>query len=503
MSIQKMKKMKANMKYIYLPIFLLLFFNCSEDKISITGKGNISGKVVTIGENTPLENVKISTNPATSVVFTDINGEFSIPSIDVSNYSVQAEKQGYLTVFEAVSVTEDSSTSLIFELDVETANNDAPNAPVLISPANDTINTEISVELTWSGSDPENDDLTYVLKILNDQNSDVLEYTDITDTAFTASELLYGTKYFWQVSASDGINDPVLSGVFNFKTLQYPDNRIFFTRKINGNNVIFSTDEEGNEFQMTSESSNSWRPRKASNIDKIAFLRSNGGETHIYTMDLDGSNVYQVTNTIGVTGFNLEELDFSWKSNDTQILYSNFDKLYQINANGASLQEIHQTSNGNFVTEVDWNENTSKIAMKTNDSDGYNVEIYTIDASGAIQDTVLTGLDGAAGGLDFSFDGNTLLYTRDISGNENSEYRQLNTHMFIYDLTSMVATNVSLDKPAGTNDLDPRFSPNEAKLIYVNTSNDGISQRNLETIDIGIIDSRILLNEDAKMPDWK
>ncbi len=495
--------MKVNMKYIYLPIFLLLFFNCSEDKISITGEGRISGKVVTIGDNTPLENVKISTNPATSVIFTDINGNFSIASVDVGNYSVQAEKQGYLTVFEAVSVTEDSSSSLIFELDVETANNDAPNTPVLISPANNTVDTEVSVGLTWSGSDPEEDDLTYAVTILNDQNSDVLEYTDITDTTYVVSGLQYGTKYFWQVSASDGINDPVLSEVFNFKTLQYPDNRIFFTRKINGNNVIFSTDGVGNEFQLTAESSNSWRPRKASNIGKIAFLRSNGGETHIYTMDLDGSNVYQVTNTIGVTGFNLEELDFSWKSNDTQILYPNFDKLYQINANGASLQEVHQTANGNFVTEIDWNENTSKIAVKTNNSNGYAVEIYTMNASGTVQEVVLNGVTGAAGGLDFSFDGNTLLYTRDVSGNENSEYRQLDTNMFIYNLSSMVVTNVSIEKPAGTNDLDARFSPNEAKLIFVNTSNDGISQENIEVLNIGILGTRVVIQEDAKMPDWK
>ncbi len=32
---------------------------------------------------------------------------------------------------------------------------------------------------------------------------------------------------------------------------------------------------------------------------------------------------------------------------------------------------------------------------------------------------ILDGVNGAAGGLDYSFDGTKLLYTYDISGNEN------------------------------------------------------------------------------------
>ncbi len=495
--------MKTTITYICLSLFLLLCFNCSEDKIEITGKGGLSGKAVTVGNNEPLNNVKISTSPSSSIVFTDVNGNFSIPNINTGSYSVQAEKQGFLTIFEAVTIIEESNATVIFELDVETANNDAPNAPTLVSPANNTVDAEIAVTLTWSGSDPDNDTLTYGLKLLNDQNSDVLEFTDITEETYTVTGLQYGTKYFWQVSASDGINNATLSEIYNFETLDYPDNRIFFTRKVNGNNVIFSTDGIGNEFQLTSETSNSWRPRRASTIDKIAFLRSNGGETHIYTMDLDGSNVFQVTNTISVTGFNLEEIDFAWKSNDTQILYPNFDKLYQITTSGASLSEVHQTTNGNFISEVDWNENTSKIALKTNNNDGYNVEIYTINTSGVIQDTVLTGVLGAAGGLDFSFDGNTLLYTRDLSENENPQYRQLNTDMFIYNLTTTVNANISLNKPGGTNDLDARFSPNEAKVIFVNTSNDGISQKNVQVLEIDVIDTRETIIDDAKMPDWK
>ena len=495
--------MKTKFKYIYLALFLIFFINCSEDKISSSGKGSLTGKVVSIGDNTPMEDVKISTNPSTSIVFTDDQGNFEILDMPIDNYSVQAEKVGYLTQFEGVTVIEDGTVNVIFELDIETANNRPPYKSILMTPENNAVDQEVEVELIWSGSDPDNDTLTYSLEVLNDQNSEVLEFTNIVDTTYTVTGLNYGTKYFWQVSASDDINEATSSTVFTFETLNFPDNRYFFTRKVNGNNIIFSSDEEGNEIQLTASETNSWRPRKAENINKIAYLRSNGGKTHLYTMNLDGSDVFQVTNGVPVNGFNLEELDFTWSNNDNSILYPNFDKLYQISPNGGSLQQLHQTSNGNFITEIDWNQQTSKIALKTNNNNGYNISIYTINLAGIAQDIILENVNGAAGGLDFSFDGTKILYTYDISANENPQYRQLNTNMFIYDFNTMLAENVSDDKMDGTNDLDARFSPDEAQLIFVNTSNDGVSQDDIYTIEINSAVSRVLLFEDAKMPDWK
>ncbi|MEL0645539.1 carboxypeptidase regulatory-like domain-containing protein [Olleya sp. Ti.3.14] len=495
--------MKTFSKYISLLVIILLVVGCSEDKVSFSGTGSITGKVVSKGDNVPLENTRVSTNPSSSIVFTDASGDFVINNVAIGTYSVQAQKDGYLSKFESATVTEDNSVNVIFELDVETANNDAPNAPILVTPANNAINQTLTVDLTWVGTDPEDDDLVYQVQILNDQNSDVLNYTDLTDTTLTVSGLDYGIKYFWQVSASDNINDPVLSETFNFKTIEFPSNRVFFTRKINGNNVIFSADSDGNEYQLTSSGSNSWRPRKASNIDKLAFLRSNGGQTQIYTMDLNGSNVAQVTNSISVNGFNLEELDFEWKDDNTKFVYPNFDKLYQINVDGSGLTQIHQTLNANFITEVDWNQFTQRLAIKTNNASGYNVEIYTINNSGTILDYVLQGVNGAAGGLDYSFDGTKLLYTYDVSGNQNTDYRQLNNHIFIYEIATSAVDDISLNKPAGTNDLDPKFSPNEAQVIFVNTSNDGISQKDIVVIDVLITNDRALFLENAKMPDWK
>lgn len=496
--------MKTNLRYISILLLSIVFISCSEDKITITGKGTITGKAVTVGDYEPMENVKISTNPATSVVFTDANGDFEIVDVPINDYSVQAEKDGYLTQFEGITVTDESTINVVFEMDIETATNRPPDAPVLALPENNAIDQEVEVDLHWSGFDEDGDDLTYSIELLNDQNSEVLEFNNIADTTYTVTGLQYGLKYFWRVAASDAINEPTLSETFTFETLDYPNNRFFYVRKINGNNVIFSSDEDGNEIQLTSENMNSWRPRKADNINKIAFLRTNGGQTHIYTMNLDGSNVQQVTNAVPVNGFNLEELDFSWIANDSKIVYPNFDKLYQIASSGADLQQLYQTSNGNFITEVDWNQQTSRIALKTNDNAGYNVAIYTIDMSGVVQDTVLDNIPGAAGGLDFSFDGAQLLYTYDISGNENTQYRQLNTHIFIYNFNTGTTFDVSDNgKPEGTNDLDARFSPNEAEVIFVNTSNDGVSQNDIYKTNIDVAPLRELLFEDTKMPDWK
>jgi len=105
----------------------------------------------------------------------------------------------------------------------------------------------------------------------------------------------------------------------------------------------------------------------------------------------------------------LEEIDIVWRGNDIRIFYPSFDKLYSIHPNGSALNLLHETSNGNFITEVDWNEQTSRIAIKTNNSIGYEVSIYTISLSGVVQDVILENVNGAAGGLNYSFDGTKLV----------------------------------------------------------------------------------------------
>ena len=96
------------------------------------------------------------------------------------------------------------------------------------------------------------------------------------------------------------------------------------------------------------------------------------------------------------------------------------------------------------------------------------------------------------------------MFSRDVSDYQATNYRQLDTRMFIYNFIDDTFFDVSVaEKESGTNDLDPRFSPNEAYVIFVNTSNDGISQKNVTKTNFSGNINRINLFTDATMPDWE
>jgi Tol biopolymer transport system component len=499
-------------KYIILAVLVVAFFtNCSETTVDFIQYGTIKGRVVKSKSFEPIENAKVTINPTNNAVFTDVDGYFIMPDVEVGDYSVGASKEGYLANFQPATAIADKEVNVIFEMDDDNSLNRPPSTPELITPTDGSENQELSVELIWSSKDPDNDPIIYQLEIKNDYDNNILKVGSLTDTTYVVSDLKYGAKYFWQITATDSINADVLSPVNTFKTKVDPQNRYFYTRKnANGNNIIYSVNFDevagvpNNEVQLTTEAKNSWRPRKNQAANIVAFLSTYNNETHLFTMNPNGSNVQQVTSAVPVTSNNLNEVDYAWSSNGDRLIYPHYDKLYMINKDGSGLQEIYQTADGSYITECDWSNDGSIIALKTNDITGYNVAVYTIDMNGTVLTTILSGVPGAAGGLNISIDNKLLVYTYDISGYENVDGRQLNTHIFVYDFATAIATDISdTSIIAGTNDLDPRFSPNEAKIIFVNTSNDGISTKSVYTMDTSTGNNRNKLFDDVAMPDWE
>ncbi|WP_125719228.1 carboxypeptidase regulatory-like domain-containing protein [Flavobacterium ustbae] len=494
------------MKYLYKiisAIFLVVLISCSEEKIGESEFGTVTGKVVNSDTFEPMENVKIVSSPTTSTVFTNAEGKFTVSNIKVGEYSFQAQKEGFVAKFEAVSVTANNTSEIVFELSKSTVNNKPPTVPALTAPVDNSTSQPVNVELAWTVTDPDNDAMTYTINLRNDKNSVVAVFADIKEKKLALTNLIYGAKYYWQVSVSDGINTPVLSAISSFTTVAFPSTRYLFVKNINGNNVIFTADDAGKQYQLTSSEKNYWRPRRNNNARKIAFIGTNGSKNDIYTMNFDGSDIKKVTGSIPIAGFNADYLSYSWNASGSEFIYPNFDKLYRIKSDGSGVAKIFQTPNGKFISECDWSADGSKIALKVNDINGYGVEIYVINPSGVVQTQILAALPGAVSGLNFSVSGLKLVYTRDVSGFENSNYRQLDSRIFEYNFVLGNSYEIATEKISGTNDLDVRYSPNEAELIFMNTSNDGLSTKNFLKSGIGIKDSRTTLFSGASMPDWE
>jgi len=504
-----------NFSYAFILVVFAFTISCSEDTIQDELTGGLTGTVLSNEDNMPLSNVKITTNPSSSTAFTDDNGFFSLLNIAVDDYSVMAELEGYDTSFEGAAVIPDEIATVAFELDLSSIENDPPTAPSLLLPLDGADDLESEVVFVWSASESNVEELTYDLELRNAFTNEIENYTIEQDTTFTVNDLDLGATYFWQVTVSDDDNSPVSSTISEFSTLAFPSNPFLFVKKEGDNSVIFSGDgaeDDGNSqvdinlFQLTDDATNSFRPRKNNLAQRIAFLRTVGGSTHIFTMDLTGENVQQVTSSIPVSGFRQDELDFTWSPNGGRIIYPSFDKLYSINPDGSDNVMIYQTTDGSFISEVDIQEfDTDLLLLKTNNINGYNVRIFTARISTGLEETVvLEGLPGAAGGVQISANGDRILYSRDTSNSENNQYRLFASRLFIYDTSTATSIQLATDVITGKNDLDPRFSPSEGDIIFTRVDNNAGAAPSIFLFELGgnnPDDDELFTN--ANMADWE
>jgi len=508
--------MKNYILLIFASFFLTLI-GCSEDTIDVVLTGNISGKVTDKITGEALENVKITTNPASTTVFTDSVGRFRLVDVKVDDYSVQAELAGYAAGFESTTVQEAQTASVSFELSLANSDNNPPTIPILVSPENGAEDLPLEVQFIWEASDLENDELSYTLDLRNGSTDEMQVFEVGQDTTYTVSNLQLATKYFWQVTVTDGSNDPVSSIISEFKTLTFPDNPYIFVKKNNGNLVIYSggqdtitggnTEPDFNVLQLTSENTNSFRPRKSDILNRIAFLRNSGGATQIYTMNFDGTDVQQVTSQRPVAGFRTEHLDFTWALDDSKLYYPHFDKLYSINPDGTGNRLEYTTSDGSFISEVAVPEfDDDLVLLKTNNSSGYNVRIYTARLSTGLEETViLENVNGAAGGIDITANADMVLFSRDIDESQNSSYRIFNSRLFLFTIGSPdPPVLLESDVQEGENELDARFSPSEGGVIFTRVKNNfgAIPAIYSLVFDQQSLDDELLFTN-SFMPDWE
>jgi len=507
--------MKKIIPLIYA-VAALCFFSCSEDTIDTVVTGTLTGKIMDHETEEPLHDVKITTKPAYTTVFTDTLGNFIIKNIPTDEYAVQAELEGYTTGFQAVTILEGETSAVSIKLRPSDKRNLPPAPPELIAPEDGETDLGPDVTLIWQATDPENDELNFTVSLRNGRTDESEIFEVAQDTSLTLENLQLATKYFWQVTVSDGVNDPVSSPISEFKTLTTPDNPFLFVREKAGNLVIYSGEKDtvpGNQqqsnynvLQLTSENINSFRPRRSTVLNRIAFLSNSGGSTHIFTMEYDGTDIRQVTRRTPVAGFKTEELTFTWARNDSKIYYPNFDKLYSVNYDGTGTELIYQTPDGSFISEVSVPAfDDDLILLKTNNAEGYNVRIFTISlSSGSETAVILENKPGAACGIDITANADCVLYTWDKSESQNPVYQIFESRAFVYNLTTGTEEEINTGSVQGENDLQTRFNPSEGGIIYTRVKSNFGAVPDIYSYDFGqTTGMEVALFTSSFMPDWE
>lgn len=489
---------------IYLLVIFFLLTACREDTIELKTFGSLVGSVFEAGENVALEAVTISTTPATSLIVTDDFGRFELDNIEVGSYTVRAEKDGFKTVIESITVFENRVANVIIQLEPDSLTNAAPSMPNTPSPMDNSLAQPVEVMLSWMAEDTDKDELVYDILLCSSNQTDCeVVVMNHPENFLQLKDLRHNTVYFWQVVAKDNFSE-VSSSIWSFETQEFPNNRFVYAKKVGDEYQIFSSNEEGDLIQLTADAGSSWRPRISPNREQIAFLSNKGIDTHIFVMDKDGLNLRQVTQDLPIRGYNNMELDFSWSPDGSQLLYMNNAALFRIRLDGTGLNQVAEAPQGFTFSEVDWTGQQDLIVARVTGANTYESDIFLINEEGEYVQQIFSDIPGATGGLQFSIDGNLVLYTHDVSGFENETGRLLNSQIFLRDLTTNTTINVSQlsNKELGTNDLDPRFSPDGSKIIFVNTNNDGISRKQILVMDI---DGRLrtMLFDNATMPDWR
>lgn len=484
-----------------LPLVLIAFYGCNEDKISPDVKGTIQGQILDAETYKVISKVNVYTTPATNSILTDDNGNFTISPVDTGSYTVQAKKFGYTSNMTQVRVQESDTAEVTLLLEKKEEESKAPVFSGTRYPEDGMDNLGVSVVLSWKAEDPEGAEVAYdVVLYSSDQlNKDTLN-KGITDTFTVAENLNYDQIYHWQVVAEDSSGNTTTSDVWNFKTMAFVDYNLVYVRKKNGNYEVYGANvNTGAEVRLTHNNFREWAPRINEATGRLSFISDSLLHNHVFTVDKFGNDMRKVTQLPVDGNHNLGNA-YAWGP-DGRLFYSHYNKLYRINNDGSGQVKLAELPDDRNFREVDVSPSGDQIVALAIGNRVYNSEILLLSGQGAIKDTLWNNPPGQTSNPVFAVDGKSIIFSYDQSGVEYESGRQLDADILNLNLETRDTTLISSGKPDGTNDLEARYSSTGAEIVFMNVPNDGSQEPSLLIMDAAG-ENRETLTEAARMPYW-
>ena len=224
-------------------------------------------------------------------------------------------------------------------------------------------------------------------------------------------------------------------------------------------------------------------------------------EPHIFTMDRDGHNQMKISRR-PITGYNNPGRGLAWSATGDRIIYANYDRLSFIQYDGTLEGVITIAPANRHYKDLDYSPDGTMIVAQTVGVNANDNEIYLMNVDGTNQILLVNNMEGIIEAPSFSIDSEKVIFTRDVSGYSSGTNRQLDAHIFMIDINTREIVDLSGNKPDGTNDTNPRMSPNGAHIIFENSSNVSGSEKSIWTMNISG-NARVELFKNAEMPDWR
>lgn len=478
-----------------------------EDKVDSPLSGTLTGNVTTVDESTPLEEVKITTNPFTETVETDSLGNFIFSDIETGEYTVIATLSGYRSASVDAMVEFGDTMDIEIFMEKRYSTDDIPEFSNEFYPAeNETVN-DINVTFSWQVEPNSNEDTTYFDLILYESGAQAnsRKFENVTDTFQLVQDLKFETFYYWQLVGKNSAGE-VYSPVRQFKTLSFPRNQILFSRGINNTSQLFISDTLSDAFpvQITHAQHHSWNAKINPQRTTIVFESSMDIYPALFAMDIDGSSLRKIT-TFNINGLYHRNIEFDWNPNGSEIVFTSFDKLYRVNPNGTGLTLLATAPENYDFREVAYAPDGNTIFLMTVGDESNDRQIYSVNPNGENLQLIYNNNQYALSGLDVHPDNVHLLFSVDISGFISDSGRMLDASLHEYNINTQEIMNLSNSKPDGTNDLKGIYSPDGGRIVFVNSLNTIDSEPSIFMYDSQsefLDDRRKLLFEGASYPFW-
>ncbi|MGD1893304.1 MAG: carboxypeptidase regulatory-like domain-containing protein [Cyclobacteriaceae bacterium] len=445
--------------------------------------GALQGTLLDGLTNHPISGVSLTTQPPSVALLTDANGQFRVDSLPEGEYTLIAKKVGYTKDSVAIAVSSGNTTDITMLMEPEAAT--AFNIPVQPFPAARSGGYTDSVTLSWGIENRQTEaELRFDVSLY--QSGETTQRTvasELADTSLIVSDLTWNTTYYWQVVAYDQQGNQTTSELWSFTTMPFPAVAYLFSRTTEDNTEIYAADASGQYIrQLTNHPGRDVYPRLSPNRQWVAFVSDRDGKQQLYTMKTDGSEMSQIT-SLPLAGYHHYGEGFCWSPDGGQLLYSHYNKLYRIDSDGTNLTEVATAPEGYHFKAVDWSGVSKKIVAQVVSSDISDTDFYLMNEDGSNPELLLDSITNRLEHPSFSVDGKQLLFTQDVSGFDSPIGRQLDARIFTLDLVTEQMTNLSSDRPNGFNDLNPRFSPNGAQIVFEHTSNEEGTLKNIWVMD--------------------